>query len=292
MDLTAYTDLVHAHNKHYHFYKRHESLDSSAYGSYRSEKSATEDSQLLHNNSVLLNSVHSPGGSIGSDRESIKSPSQGSDSLLKHNRDESYDSLDPYRNYSDDSHSLEDNMPSRNDLKRHSTGSYLSQQADLRYSASLDTYYKDAPQSPPPAREEAPPRKYDSHYRSNPDISESRLSAPHQPGPHPRIDNSYESLHSRSSSSDSLDAHRLLGNHSRTSSGASTEFIPTRTTGKAGTSQPARNPLQFIKAPNATQLAETAKHQIQLVKETKKAKVIADEVLSSDWQSVNTLDLS
>ena len=107
----------------------------------------------------------------------------------------------------------------------------------------------------------------DSMYRSSPDLSSQ---------------GSYH--HHRSSSTDSLDGS-YTGGHSRQSSG-SVEAYPTRNVQTRRPSTSTADPLQFVKAKTALELAKQAEEQIKLTKEVKRTerKVINDE---DDWLSVS-----
>jgi len=183
----------------------------------------------------------------------------------KHVRDSSYDSLGSYDRESEcsfDDLDSSGNMPVRSDMRemrRYGSQGSLTMPRDLRVSTnSQDSMYSD--------------HRDDSLYQSSPDVSNA---------------------HTRSSSTDSAEGG-YYGNHSRQSSGSTSEY-PTRrasTTTTRKSSSSFFDPLQFVKTPARDKLAETAKKQIEVVKEVNimRGKTNQTASLSSneepDWKSV------
>ncbi|KAL5012988.1 hypothetical protein ScPMuIL_011539 [Solemya velum] len=171
----------------------------------------------------------------------------------RHTRDSSYESFASYDRVSESSidEPILDNMPVRSDMRRYGSASSLNRSSDLsaRFSGTFDSVYSEDKDS--------------SLYRSSPDISV---------GSH---------AHTRSSSTDSMDGS-YHGNHSRQSSG-SVENYPTRTTQRK-VSQASADPLKFVKAQSAAELARQAQVQIEAAAETKSMRVLPgkDDI---DWQS-------
>lgn len=174
----------------------------------------------------------------------------------RHTRDSSYESYASYDRVSESSidEQISDNMPVRSDMRRYgSTSSLRSGELSARFSGTFDSVYSDDKDS--------------SLYRSSPDISL---------GSH---------AHTRSSSTDSMDGS-YHGNHSRQSSD-SVENYPTRTTQRKA-SQASTDPLKFVKAQSASEMARQAQVQIEAAAEMKTMRSLPGKE-DMDWQSVSHL---
>ncbi|XP_064610037.1 LIM domain only protein 7-like isoform X2 [Liolophura sinensis] len=103
-------------------------------------------------------------------------------------------------------------------------------------------------------------------YRSSPNLSQGSHS------------------HTRSSSTDSLDGGH--GFHSRHSSGSGESYATRRVSG-SGRPSVSANPLQFVKTPGASHLAQAAQEQIKIAEESKKIKwdTLQETIEDNDWQS-------
>lgn len=289
LDLSAFTGLVKSQGsifdyspKSPHHYKQ-SSVDSyehsSAYSSFRSEETTPTRSTQENN----INTYHplEPRSNF-QDTNTAQYPGESYlQETSTHNRDNSYDSLGSYseRQYSDEN--SVDNMPVQqgNMLRYGSTGN-VNKTYNTRYSVTHDSTYTDEPRS-----------QGKGLYQSNPDLTKTYTF-----GEVPRDKDSYTRFrsgshhdisHTRYSSTDSLEYSHSHGNHSRQSSDSDGVYKPLGGR-RTSSSQPPRDPLQFIKTGTGT-LTREAEEQIQIVKETKKVKA-AIEHEEADWQSVGDED--
>ena len=174
----------------------------------------------------------------------------------QHIRDSSYDSLGSYGPESDQSFDdLDGNMPVRSDMrgemKRAESTGSLSRDQPLRLPSGSDSVFD----------------RYDPRYGSSPDISH---------------------IHTRSSSNDSMDG---VFNHSRQSSGSTDNYPTRRLSTNIRKPSASNDPLQFVKANKADDLARSAKQQMEAFKEVNKMRPTVAQPNTKvdeeqDWQSV------
>ncbi|XP_041357084.1 LIM and calponin homology domains-containing protein 1-like isoform X2 [Gigantopelta aegis] len=231
-------------------------LDLSAFAPlvHLHSKDIISDEHILRNSSSWDNTESqalygSQGGSSSNNREVRNS--QG-----RPQWDSSYESYASFEKGSQDSlddQELEETMPG---VRRYGSASTLNKNGGDGYGHGHHRDYESLYPNDD---------RNDSMYRSSPDLSSQ---------------GSYH--HHRSSSTDSLDGS-YTGGHSRQSSG-SADGYPTRNIQTRRTSTSAADPLQFVKAKTAVELAKQAEEQIKMAKEVKRSerKVINDE---DDWLS-------
>ncbi len=243
-------------------HKRQESADSgdrssSAYGSLPSEPKTSQSSEHLDDDIGIQhtrdNSIDSFISEDHSCTDEKPSPLQSPSETKSHDVTEDV---------------FHTTMPSIYDTANQAYSS--RKENDYRYSATYDSMYPRGEGSDKDISEQrSSPNLSDTSEQSKKDYDRFRYG-------------STEAIHSRFSSSDSLENRNA--DHSRQSSGSGADFLPPGRTGVRKTSLTI-NPLQFI-APAGNKLSDKAKETIEIMEEQKIAKAAFKEE-DNDWQSVS-----